>query len=116
MSIWLICYLLFIHWMVDFVFQSDSVAKNKSSSNTVLLYHCLMYGIVFALFTVNALYGFLLGLIHFPVDYITSRINKKLYASGRIHAFFVSIGFDQLLHFLTIFIVWGYLRGAGHVQ
>ena len=46
-----------------------------------------------------------LGLIHFPVDYVTSRLNSKLYQAGKNHEFFVSIGFDQWIHFATILLV-----------
>lgn len=132
MSIWLICYLLFLHWMADFVLQSDFIAQNKSKSNTILFYHCLVYAGIFTLFTLNPLYGGLLGLIHFPVDYITSRLNSKMFSKWfayikeethdpyqkppTLHNFFVSIGFDQFIHVITIFYVWDFLRGATHVQ
>ena len=90
----LIIYLLFIHWIADFVCQSDEMAKKKSTSNLFLFYHCFMYGIMFIGLPIlmniwEPLFGILLGLIHFPVDYITSRINAKLYAKGDIHNFFV---------------------------
>lgn len=105
MTINFIIYLLFIHWLVDFVFQSDRIAKNKSKSNKVLFEHCTIYGIIFAVATFNFEFGLLLGLIHFPVDYVTSRLNSKLYQAGKNHEFFVSIGFDQWIHFATILLV-----------
>jgi len=105
----LIIYLLFIHWIADFVFQSNYVAQNKSKSNKILLWHCCLYGLSFACFTNNILYGLILSLIHFPVDYVTSRINSKLWAKGDMHSFFVSVGFDQYIHFVTIILVGNYL-------
>lgn len=110
MDITLIIYLLFVHWIADFVMQSDEMAKEKSSNNIMLAYHCIFYGVFFAGFTLNITYGVVLGLIHFPVDYITSRINKHLYAKGDIHNFFVSIGFDQFLHFTTIILIAKYFN------
>lgn len=111
MDIYLIIYLLFVHWVADFVCQSDYMAKEKSKNNLILFYHCLVYGFAFSIYTLNPLYGLILGLIHFPVDYITSRLNSKLYAKGDIHNFFVSVGFDQFIHFATIILVWNYLHG-----
>lgn len=112
MNTFLIIYLLFIHWIADFVLQSDKMAKEKSSNNLMLFYHSMIYGTLFAGATImynygmeGILFGYLLGLIHFPVDYITSRINAKLYKAGKNHEFFVSIGFDQLIHFITIFLL-----------
>ena len=112
MNTGLIIYLLFIHWIADFVLQTDRMAKEKSSNNLMLFYHCFMYAILFAGATImynygteGILFGALLGLIHFPIDYITSRINKRLYKKGDIHNFFVSIGFDQLLHMITILLL-----------
>lgn len=105
MNIGMIIYLLFVHWMADFVGQSDNMAKEKSKNNVILFEHCLIYGTIFTICTMNPLFGYLLGLIHFPVDYITSRINAKLYKAGKNHEFFVSIGFDQWIHFATILLL-----------
>ena len=112
MTINFIIYLLLTHWVADFVMQSDRMAKEKSSNNLMLFWHCLMYGTMFMGATVmenygmkGILFGLLLGLIHFPVDYVTSRINSHLYNEGRNHAFFVSIGFDQWIHFANILLL-----------
>lgn len=105
MEINFIIYLLFLHWIADFVCQSDAIAKNKSKDNGVLFFHCVVYFSVFMLGTINFGFAFLLGLIHFPVDYVTSRLNSKLYQAGKNHEFFVSIGFDQWIHFATILLL-----------
>lgn len=31
-NIWIVLYILFIHWVGDFVFQNDTMALNKSKS------------------------------------------------------------------------------------
>ena len=105
----LIIYLLFTHWVADFVFQSDWQAQNKSKNNKALGLHCLIYGVTVATMTLNPFFGLINGLIHFPVDYITSRINSKLWAEKKVHYFFVSVGWDQFLHFCTLILTWNYL-------
>ena len=105
MEILTITLLLTLHFVADFVLQSDYVAKNKSKDNKVLLYHVSLYALPFILL-ISPLYGALNGLLHFCIDFITSRATSKLWASGEVHWFFVTIGLDQLLHVLTL--VWTY--------
>ena len=38
-------YFLFIHWIADFVLQTDSQAKGKSTSIKMLLKHTVTYGL-----------------------------------------------------------------------
>lgn len=108
----IVIWLLFCHWVADFVCQSDYVAQNKSKNNIVLTIHCFIYGIIVGLGALIAhckyagAFYLLNALIHFPVDYVTSRINSKLWADKKVHWFFVSIGFDQWIHFVTIILVW----------
>ena len=105
MSILTLSLLLVLHFIADFVLQSDHVAKNKSKDNKILLYHVSIYSLPFMLL-ISPLYGLINGMIHFCVDYFTSRLTSKLWDSGKTHLFFVTIGFDQLLHILTL--VWTY--------
>ena len=111
-SIKVVLWLLFAHWVADFVCQSDYMAQNKSKDNRVLAMHCFVYGVIigFAGFVAHIKYpgAFYLvnALIHFPVDYVTSRINSKLWADKKVHYFFVSVGFDQFIHFITLVLIW----------
>ena len=93
--------LLVIHFVTDFVLQSNYVAQNKSKSNWVLLQHVLIYSTPFTLL-ISPLYGLINGILHFGIDYFTSRLSGKLWARGEVHNFFVVIGFDQLLHALSL--------------
>ena len=107
----IVIWLLFSHWVADFVFQSDWMAQNKSKSWKALLIHCGCYGGIIASMTLSPIFGLLNALIHIPVDYITSRINSKLWADKKVHWFFVSVGFDQLIHFITLILTYQLLSG-----
>ena len=95
--------ILFLHFVADFVLQSDQMAQNKSKSNYWLGYHVLVYMIPFVL-VCGWQYALLNGVAHFAVDYCTSRISSRFWAQKKIHYFFVTIGFDQFLH--TAFLLW----------
>ncbi len=89
------------------------MAQNKSHNQFALLMHVLVYGVVLATglyfmmpkdvelmffgmyiaFNVSA-HGF--------VDMITSKITSYLYQKQRLYFFFVTIGFDQLIHTCTL--------------
>lgn len=108
MNIYFIIYILFLHFVGDFVCQTNEQAKNKSKDNWALTEHVVNYYIVFILgllFSNNPFLGVFLiinTVSHFIIDYFTSRLNTKLLVAARkndnYHNFFVSIGFDQFLH------------------
>jgi len=93
--------ILVLHFIADFILQSDYMAKNKSKSNKALLLHGSVYSIPLMIF--NPLWGFINGVIHIFVDYVTSRITSKLWKKGDTHNFFVVIGLDQTIHMITLF-------------
>lgn len=114
--------ILFAHWVADFVFQTDWQAKNKSKHMRALLSHTYTYSACMAILLTplflyingleerNWIMCFCFGLItlgvHTLQDYITSRINTKLYNKGDVHNFFVSVGFDQFLHFAQLILTY----------
>jgi len=77
MEINTIIYILIAHFIGDFIFQSNYMALNKSSSNKVLFLHILTYSI--PLLVLNVYWAILNSLLHFIVDYVTSRVNKRLW-------------------------------------
>lgn len=125
MNIYLVLAILFVHWIADFVFQTDKEAKGKSKEFKYLISHTVTYSLIFGMFMCiyviasTPLYSYnhngikLIGsfsvitlVAHTIQDHITSRINAKLYANGKIHEFFVSVGFYQFLHFAQLLITF----------
>jgi len=114
-SLTTILIIIIIHWIADFVLQTDKQAKGKSKNWGDLLSHTATYSFVWLIPI-----GFMLGktppngflfilitfIFHTITDYFTSRLNSKLWAKGDVHNFFVSIGFDQVLHYIQLFTTY----------
>ena len=107
--LWQLVVLLATHWVGDFVLQTDFQASNKNKRLDALSLHVATY--TATLFVVAViLFGWMLaiifaavnGALHFATDYITSRATSKLWAEQNWHRFFVTIGFDQLIHQATL--------------
>lgn len=123
--------ILVVHFIADFVFQTPWMAQNKSKSNFALNAHIATYwsillvlcgaidGFMFMYYGNNTLvqnfpgFNLLMGWsilnagIHWCVDYCTSRLSSKQFNKDW-HKFFLIIGFDQLIHYFTLFgtYVW----------
>lgn len=122
MNILEIIAILAIHWYADFVLQTDEQAKGKSKSWTFLLDHTITYSISWFLASIAYFITYendlsialskafiftgITFVAHTITDYYTSRLNSKLWAAGKVHEFFVSIGFDQLLHFTQLLLTY----------
>lgn len=89
-------YLLSMHFIADFVLQSDWMAINKSKRWDALIVHVGIYSVCFLPW--GGQFAMLTFVFHFVQDAITSRINARLWQSNQRHWFFVAIGADQLLH------------------
>lgn len=119
-NIWVLMVILIVHWFGDFVLQTDEQAKGKSNSWKFLLFHTVVYStcfwiasIVYIAVTGNYNMGWLAPItfiFHTFTDYYTSRVNAQLYSEGKTHQFFVSVGFDQLLHFAQLIITYQILK------
>jgi len=106
-NIGVILAIVWMHFIADFILQSDYVAKNKSKSNLVLLQHVLIYGILFYFF--GAVYALINTILHFITDWFSSRATSKLWAEGKVHWFFVVIGLDQAIHLTCLFVTYVWL-------
>lgn len=140
--------IILIHWIADFVLQTEKQAKCKSKNLHDLLSHTIYYSIITSLFYIllfpciysftelepgylNIIYFTLITFItHTITDYFTSRINNKFipereyvhsykiidkfsffrYKNENWHNFFVSIGFDQVLHYTQLFMCYYLLK------
>ena len=120
--------IILIHWFADFVLQTDNQAKGKSKNWYDLLGHTLNYSLFWMipiLFIISNYTISDLGWSHYmlcfiPItfichtitDYFTSRLNSKLWSEGKVHNFFVSVGFDQVLHYVQLFTTYYYLKNG----
>jgi hypothetical protein len=123
---YVILLILFIHWVADFLFQSEEMAKNKSKSNKWLAIHVLVYslvwliiGTVVSFFTSEfcvcdvAKFYAITFVCHFITDYGTSRWTSKLYEDSKFYgfpSFFSVIGLDQWLHYAQLIITYDLLK------
>src|SRR5262249_17843631 len=112
----LIC-LLAVHWLGDFVLQSHWMSVNKSKRLDALAIHVATYtptllfrsALLFGVHGIGplALFVGVNGTLHFATDFVTSQITSRLWHQQREHLFFVALGFDQLLHQVTLIAtVW----------
>lgn len=120
--------ILVIHWVADFVMQTDEESKKKSTSWFFLLKHTFTYSIVWMLpacvifglmnrtettawYVSHTLFFVMITFMsHTVTDYFTSRLNSRLWEKGDVHNFFVSIGFDQILHYIQILLTFYLLQ------
>lgn len=114
--IYQILWIIFAHWIADFVCQTHWQASNKSKNIEALTLHVTTYSMVmffmcfpFIIKTQDEAMIFLgiTFICHLCTDFITSKINAKLF--GNWHWFFVSVGFDQVLHYAQLLLTWNFL-------
>jgi hypothetical protein len=96
--------LVWLHFLADFVLQSDKIATQKSSSLSALGIHSALYGMIFIV--AGFQYALLNGVLHGIVDFFSSRIAKKFYQEGDRHSFFVTIGADQAIHMTCLILTY----------
>ena len=111
--IWLLVWVMFIHWIGDFVCQTQWMAENKSNRVWPLTVHVATYtatiwaGLVFAshwhIIAITQM-ALLNGGLHWITDFCTSKFTSYFKREHNIHAFFATIGFDQFIHISCLMI------------
>lgn len=108
-SVGTLCFALATHYVADFIVQTEWQAQNKSSNINALLRHVATYGLCFTPFLFILLNGVLFVLsnvlLHFITDFFTSRASTAVHKSGDTRTFFQFIGFDQLIHQVTLVLL-----------
>ena len=95
--------IVWIHFVSDFILQSDIMAINKSKNVKYLLLHCFIYSLLFLVFGWE--FSLIAFLSHFIIDFFTSKLTSYLWQKEKRHWFFCTIGFDQALHLTVLFLV-----------
>lgn len=112
--------ILVIHWVGDFICQPRYIADQKSNSLRLLAAHVAIYTVVWLIalactFAISPIpnaaqvviqVSFWIYLSHFATDLITSKITTYFYEKDNYYMFFNSIGFDQILHYIQIAIIF----------
>ncbi len=126
MALSYIIIILVAHFIADFLFQNKWIATNKSSNNFHLFVHITTYGFILStimyiciewLNFVSALqFGIISAILHFAVDYFTSKITSWQYKNGYTGSnsipnigVFSTIGIDQLIHHIMLFVIFKYM-------
>lgn len=106
--------LLITHWLGDYVFQTSKMALGKSKHLKWLAVHVLTYTVILCICSlfifpikVAISYAILNGILHGITDFFTSKLAAKHTENPRL--FFPILGFDQLIHLLTLYISYSNL-------
>ena len=106
--------ILLMHYVFDFLLQSHWMATNKSKDDWALTLHALTYTLGLALVAIAmwceeimtpqcaATWVLANSCLHFYTDYLTSRINARLFGVDW-HNFFAMVGGDQMIHYCCLF-------------
>lgn len=113
-SFWALAYIMLIHWIADFILQSDVMARNKSISNYWLTMHAMTYTFVmmcatafpFTLIFNNPIRWIMWimanGILHWITDYFTSRGSSFFFKKQDFHNGFIVVGIDQYIHLICL--------------
>jgi hypothetical protein len=104
--------LLFIHWVGDYLFQSNEMAAKKFQSYRWLTFHVLVYSVVllagvlllipFNVVPIDRIPAFvgLNAALHWATDFMTSRLANRVADTPSL--FYPIVGFDQFLHSVAL--------------
>lgn len=108
-----VVFILFAHYIGDYIVQTRKQADNKHRNLLQLFYHVGTYSLVlFGMLVFGnylnfagqltiadiGIYTLLNFGLHFVTDFFTSKQVKKLWSEGKAHATFAVMGLDQFIH------------------
>lgn len=106
--LWILLVTLTAHMVGDYLFQTEYLARNKGSSNYILLAHCVLYtfgvfftGLIIYEIRLSFLALVILLISHIIIDYIKARGISTKYI-GEEKALFL----DQTLHYLVLLSIY----------
>jgi hypothetical protein len=92
--------IIWLHFVGDFILQTNNMAIRKSKSFLWLTFHVSVYAIPLLVFGLT--YALINLAAHWATDAISSRVTSYLWAKNDRHNFFVVIGIDQAIHLTTL--------------
>lgn len=113
--------ILFLHFVADFILQTRYQAENKYYNINALVGHTLVYSLVVTVFITLTPFMLITGwdkiitffvvtfMTHSITDAITSNVSRQFYKKQNMFSFWVTIGFDQFLHFVQLFVLYQWL-------
>jgi len=111
---------LISHYIGDFVFQTEWMAKNKGESMAAMSAHVVCYGATLTVFAslISLNPNFIISYIvlntvlHLLIDCVSSSFTPELWEKKDYRNFFLVLGVDQLVHQLALIaslLPFGYL-------
>jgi len=113
----LLLFILVIHFLADFAMQTHEQATTKYKCTEGLFWHVAVYSLVW-LFSSYFIFKDIEKCVQFTVitfifhwitDAITSNVSKSFFDKKDFHNGFVVIGFDQILHYLQLYLTFKFL-------
>lgn len=105
-----------IHFLADFILQTEWMALGKSKEWAPLIAHIVTYTLTLLLFSSLWMPGAIAlawsignGICHMWVDFFSSRAMRAAREAGQERKFFMIFGIDQLLHYVCLFGLLGLL-------
>lgn len=102
-------FVFILHYIGDFLLQTRWMGENKSKNIVALLMHIIVYSATLIPFGFK--FAIINGILHLITDFITSKLSSRAYLNKNMAQFWAIIGFDQLVHTITLILTLQYFIG-----
>jgi len=106
LSIKIIFLLTVLHLFADIALQPEGMSTIKYKYRHVLVLHCLIYTIPFAIFFHNLPFLSAIFSSHFIIDLLSSKASHYFYKKVKLRRCADVICIDQALHYTVLFILY----------